>query len=141
MLPYTDGRLTRAAFGLFFLVVIAYAYFEARGILFGPRIHLNSTQTISRQQFVRIEGTTERITSLVMNGAEITVTEDGAFNEPYLLSPGSNRIVFAAKDKYGNSTESSLELYFVDQSTSSANTLPLPPFASSTNEERTGDTF
>ena len=40
-----------------------------------------------------------------MNGRPISVTEDGAFDEPYLLSPGLNRIMLDATDRYGRKTQ------------------------------------
>ena len=135
MLPYRDSRLTYIALGIFFLIVIGYAYFEARGILFGPSITVTSQVTMVDQPFVTIKGQADRIASLSMNGKTIAVTEDGAFSEPYLLAPGDNRIVLDARDKYGRSREQVIEIvYAPDASTSSgqAATSTLPTTATST---------
>ena len=113
MLPYRDSRITKIALAIFFIVIIAYAYFEARGILFGPRIDVASGVQEVHEPFVHVKGTADRIASLSMNGNPISVTEDGAFDQPYLLSPGLNRIILDAKDKYGRSKQSIIQIVYV----------------------------
>ena len=112
MLPYGDSRITRYALGIFFVVLVGYGYFEARGLLFGPRIEVTSSIGVSHEQFIRIQGKTDHIASLLMNGKGLSVTENGAFDEPFLLAPGSNRIVLSAKDKYGNLTTKTLDIFY-----------------------------
>ena len=121
MLPYRDSRLTRIVLGLFFLAVVGYAYFEARGLLFGPVISIPSTtMQISGNPYILIQGTATRIASLSMDAQPVSVTEDGAFKIPYVLSPGVNRIVIDAKDKYGNSAQKVVEVVYTPSSTSTA---------------------
>lgn len=112
MLPYRHSVLTRILIGLFFVGVIGYSYYEIRGMLYGPSITLPAELVQSNEQFISITGKAERIATLRMNGTAITVTEDGAFNEPYLLSPGLNRIVFDAEDKYGNDRQEVLQVVY-----------------------------
>jgi len=112
MLPYRDSRLTYIALGIFFLIVIGYAYYEARGLLFGPSITVSSGITEVREPFIVIKGRADRIASLSMNGKTIPVTEEGVFEEPYLLSPGYNRIVLDAADKYGRSRRQAIEIVY-----------------------------
>ena len=112
MLPYRDSRFTILALGIFFLIAILYALFEARGQLLGPTINIDTRVSIVQDPFLIIEGQAKRISSLTMNGKPIQVTESGAFREPYLLAPGYNRIVLNAKDSYGRSTEKMLEIMY-----------------------------
>ena len=81
MLPYRDSRPTYIALGIFFLVIIGYAYFEARGLLYGPTIHVSSNIMEVREPFIAIKGQADRIASLSMNGKSVSVTESGAFEE------------------------------------------------------------
>jgi hypothetical protein len=121
MLPYRDTRLTRILLGIFFLIVICYAYFEARGLLFGPSISFSSaTPSNVQESYVLIEGRATHIASLSVNGEAIQVTQAGAFEEPYVLAPGDNRIVFDAKDKYGHATEKVLEIVYTPSATSTS---------------------
>ncbi|MEK7156435.1 MAG: hypothetical protein AAB790_01355 [Patescibacteria group bacterium] len=122
MLPYRDSRLTYIALGIFFLIVIGYAYYEARGLLFGPSITVSSAITEVREPFIVIRGHADRISSLSMNGKTIPVTENGAFEEPYLLSAGYNRIVLDAVDKYGRSRRQAIEIVYTAPATSEAPT-------------------
>ena len=116
MLPYRDSRFIRIILIGFFVVVLAYAYFEGRGLLTGPTISVSGRAMEVSQPFITIEGQAQRITSLSMNGKAIPVTEDGAFSEPYVLSPGYNRIVLDASDRYGKTTERLIEIVYVASS-------------------------
>ncbi len=119
MLPYRDSRLTQIALGLFFLLLIGYGYFEAQGLLFGPSITVTSNVTEVHDPFVLIKGHADRISSLLMNGKSIQVTEKGDFSEPYVLAPGYNRIMLDARDKYGRRSSRTMEIVFTGDSASS----------------------
>lgn len=112
MLPYRDGRITRIALVLFFVLIVGYAYFEARGVLYGPSIQVSTEVTEVSDPFITIQGRAERIADLSMNGRAISVTEDGAFEEPYLLSPGLNRIMLDATDRYGRKAQTIVEIVY-----------------------------
>ena len=132
MLPYRDSRLTYIALGIFFLIVVGYAYFEARGLLFGPSITVSSEITEVHDPFVMIKGQADRIASLSMNGKVIPVTENGMFEEPYLLSPGYNRIVLDATDKYGRKRSHAIEIVYTPDP-NAKNTVQNPTATSSTS--------
>lgn len=112
MLPYRDNRLTGVLLTLFLCAVLGYGYFEARGILYGPMIDVPSAPTVSHDPLVHIRGQARNITSLSMNGMQIPVAEDGAFDEPYLLAVGYNRTILTARDKYGASTTRFIEIMY-----------------------------
>ena len=118
MLPYRDSKITKAALLVFFLLVLAYGYFEAQGFLFGPAISVTSGVTEVHQPYISIKGQAQRISSLSMNGKPITVTEDGSFDEPYLLAVGDNRIVLDATDKYGRSRRQVIEVVYTPEAAS-----------------------
>ncbi len=113
MLPYRDSRLVQIALVIFFLAVVAYAYFEVRGLLYGPQITLESSMSTVHERYVLISGRADRIASLSVDGAPVSVTRDGSFEVPYLLAPGINQIMFDAKDSYGNTTSKTVEIVYV----------------------------
>lgn len=123
MLPYST-KLSRVAIGLFFVLAIGYGVFEAKGIILGPQISIADTPTVVATQFVRIQGSATHIASLSMNGAAIPVTETGGFDEPFLLAKGENRILFEAKDKYGNTTKKTVILVYEPAAHAAATTSP-----------------
>ena len=112
MLPYRDSRLTTILLGIFFLIAIAYALFEARGQLLGPTITVDTRVGQVDEPLLIVEGHAERISSLTMNGRQIPITEDGLFREPYLLATGYNKILLRAEDSYGRSAERVLEIVY-----------------------------
>lgn len=113
MLPYRDSRITILALIVFFVLVALYAYFEASDALFGPRIILGEAPTSVSSPFITLKGQAEHIAELRLNGTPIPVTEEGVFEEPYLLAEGFNRIVLEAKDQYGRETSQTLSIRYV----------------------------
>jgi hypothetical protein len=113
MHPSRDSRFIRLFLAGFFLLAAGYAIYEAQGLLYGPRIYLAHAATSTHESFVRIQGRAERITELQLNGATISVTEDGDFDEPYLLAAGSNRIILDAKDARGRTTRETLDIMYL----------------------------
>ena len=120
MLPYRDSRITKIALIIFFLILAAYAYYEARGLLFGPRIEVPAGKTEVHEALVNIRGTASRIASLSLNGKAISVTENGVFEEPYLLAEGYNRIVLDATDKYSRKSRKVIEIVYTPSTDSTS---------------------
>lgn len=117
MLPYRDSRLTKIVLVIFFVVIAAYAYYEGRGLIFGPKINVpESVQTVT-EPYVRIKGQADRISALALNGKQIQVTAEGAFDEPYLLAEGLNRILLDATDKYGRTRQEVIQIVYTPTST------------------------
>lgn len=106
MTPYRHNRLTIIAISALFLAILGYAYYEGLPLLRGPSIVLNlPTETIATSDpYVRIEGSAERITRLLLNGREVVLTEGGSFTEDILLSEGYNELTFLAVDQTGRET-------------------------------------
>jgi uncharacterized protein YfaP (DUF2135 family) len=136
MLPYRDSRITVVAIVAFFVIALGYAYFEVSGLLYGPRISVSSATTEVHDPFIDITGQADRIASLAMNGKAINVTESGAFDEPYLLSPGLNRITLDAADKYGRHRTQVIQIVYTP---SSAEATQDKPVATSTVATSTVD--
>lgn len=112
MLPYRDSRFTTILLLVFFIIAAGYAFFEARGVLFGPEIDVPQGVVETHDSYVLISGSAKRISELSMNGMPISVTENGSFSQPYLLASGYNRIVLDAKDQYGRTREKILEITY-----------------------------
>ena len=112
MSPYRESRLIRFLLGFFFLLLIAYALFEARGILSGPALNIPTEAVIVTESSTRIRGSAERITELRLNGKQIPVTEEGEFDEPFLLAEGSNYFLLEARDARGRSTRTTLHIIY-----------------------------
>ncbi|HVM73305.1 MAG TPA: hypothetical protein VMU13_00270 [Candidatus Paceibacterota bacterium] len=141
MLPYRDARLTRIALIIFFLVIIGYAYYEARGLLFGPKIViLSQSEDVSDSPYILIQGQADHITSLSADGQSIPVTETGEFSFPYVLAPGLNRIVFDATDTYGNTARQVVQVVYTARTTSTSTTTRTTEIGSYTSTTGTSST-
>lgn len=116
MLSYRDSRLFRIGLIVFFLLILGYAYYEGRALLLGPTIDISPRVLEVSDPVVVIAGEARRITSLSLNGLEIPVTEEGAFSEEYILSPGYNRIILDARDRYGKTAERVIEVIYHPES-------------------------
>ena len=112
MIPYRDSRIMRYGLIAFFLIVVGYAYFEGRALMYGPTIDVSPRVMEVSDPFITVSGTARRIASLSLNGAPIPVTEDGGFEEGYVLAPGYNRIILDARDKYGKTTQRIVEIVY-----------------------------
>jgi len=122
MLPYRDSRVIRIFLGVFFLLLIGYALYEARGLLFGPVIFVPQEAVTVNEEFTIIKGRAERITELRLNGKTISVTESGEFEEPYLLARGSNRLILEARDARGRRAQKVLDIVYVPLTPSTPST-------------------
>ncbi|MBI2048341.1 MAG: hypothetical protein HYT30_00215 [Parcubacteria group bacterium] len=129
MTPYRTNRISFYAICLFFLVVLAYAYFEARNVIRGPEITLAvpSEGLIVHESLVLVRGSASNITELRMNGRVVPTTEAGAFEEAHLLAAGYNKITLHATDKMGRETVRNIELVYspLDTASTSSNSTSL----------------
>ena len=112
MPQHRDSRLTKFGLAIFFILVLFYGLYEAQGLLFGPVINVTSQVSVVNEPFITVRGHADHIAALSMNGKTISVTEDGVFDEPFVLAPGDNHIVFDAVDKYGRSSQRILEVVY-----------------------------
>jgi hypothetical protein len=107
-----DSRFVRLILITFFVLAVGYAVYEAQGLLYGPRIHLENESFASDSSFVSIKGRAERISELRINGKTVSVRENGEFEEPFLLAPGSNRIILEARDARGRTAMETLDIVY-----------------------------
>src|SRR3989344_5816249 len=112
MLPYRDSRLIRIGLAIFFLIVLGYAYYEGWELLYGPTIDVAPRVMEVSGPLIVISGQAQRISSLSLNGMEISVSEEGGFSEKYVLTPGYNRLILNARDKYGKTAERVVEIMY-----------------------------
>lgn len=94
------------------LIILGYGIFVFKGIVWGPRIilntHLNGFATTS--PLITISGRAIRTTILFLNGATTTLDLAGNFSESLLLSRGYNIMTLEGFDKYGQETRETIEM-------------------------------
>lgn len=99
---------------LFIIIILSYALFQARNIILGPVIKIETPEngTSLDYSLVNIKGTAKNISLISMNDRQIFIDEHGEFSEKLLLSYGYNIITIKARDRFGRKTEKVLELVY-----------------------------
>ncbi len=100
-------KLVRVIAGIVIGITVAgYAAFEARGIVAGPSLTVTQPTpgTTITEPAIRLIGTAERISKITLDGRQIFVSEEGAFDEPVILAPGYNEILVEAWDRFDKKT-------------------------------------
>jgi hypothetical protein len=129
MTPYRHTKISSFFIALFFLVLGMYAYYESRAYLYGPVIHVPTSQTVVHDPMVLIRGKADNIASLFMNGKQIPVSEEGVFEQPYALAVGYNKIILYATDQYGAGKEEIVEVVYEPLVISATTTESTPTLA------------
>ena len=88
---------------IFFVLIVVYAFFRSHDLIFGVKIkNVNITDgTKVMESILEVKGNAKNATKLTLNGREISIDEDGNFNETIALLSGYNVINITAKDKFG----------------------------------------
>ncbi len=101
-------------FSLFFVLIIFYAFFTSRNLIFGIKIkNVNIVDGAKiKNNILEVKGTAKNAIELSLNGREISVDQQGNFNETIVLLSGYNVIDIKAKDKFGNVDEKNYKLIY-----------------------------
>lgn len=106
--------LKRSAICILFLGIISFSIFQSRGLLTGPSISIDSPKNMSRltKPLVEISGNITNATEVKLNGQKIFLDTSRRFAEQLLLSEGTNTITLVAKDRFGRSKSSIVQLIY-----------------------------
>ena len=82
--------------------IVVYVGYQARFLIAGPQIVLTAEPVfVTSSSTVVLEGRTENITRIHLNGRQIFTDQYGTFAELTALTPGANVITLSAEDRYG----------------------------------------
>ena len=97
---------------VFFILIISYAFFRSYDLIFGVKIkNVNITDGGSvTDSVIDVKGNAQNAVNLILDGREISIDQNGNFNETIALSPGYNIINIKAKDKFGYTDEKNYKL-------------------------------
>ena len=106
-----------AGLSIFFILIIIYAFFVSKDLIFGVKIKnvsLVDGATFT-ENVIKITGNAKNAINLTLDGREISVDQAGNFNETIALLPGYNIINIKAKDKFGYVDEKNYKLIYKKQ--------------------------
>ena len=97
---------------IFFLLIIIYAFFRSKDLIFGVKIRnvdiVNGSTVTSPT--MEVMGVARNAIFLSLDGREISVDQQGNFDETIALLPGYNIINIQARDKFGHTDEKNYQL-------------------------------
>jgi len=99
---------------MLFLFIVFYAFFRSEDLLLGVKIkNINIVDgAIVKNSIIAVTGNAKNAINLTLNGREITINENGDFNETIALLAGYNIINITAKDKFGYVDEKNYKLMY-----------------------------
>jgi len=101
-------------FSIFFALIIIYAIFRSKDLIFGVQIknvNITNGSTVTNN-VMEIKGVARNAIFLSLDGREISVDQQGNFDETIALLPGYNIINIKAKDKFGDVDEKNYQLIY-----------------------------
>jgi hypothetical protein len=101
-----------SSLSIFFIFIIIYAFFISKDLIFGVKIrnvNIQDGTTIS-ENVIKITGNAKNAVKLTLNGREISIDQDGNFNETISLLLGYNIVTIKAEDKFGYIDEENYKL-------------------------------
>lgn len=113
MLPH-HSRITKYFFLALVIVILMYAYYEARNMIYGPQIVLadNAGAVTVHEELVEIRGAVKNVVEITLSDRPVFIDDEGNFTEKLLLAPGLNRFVFEARDKFDRTKREVLEVVY-----------------------------
>ena len=99
---------------LFFLMIIVYAFFVSHNLIYGVKIkNVNVINGVTvTNPIVNITGNAKNATDLTLDGREISIDQNGNFNETIALLSGYNIINIKAKDRFGDVDEKNYQIMY-----------------------------
>lgn len=100
---------------LFFVFIIFYSFFISKDLILGVKIrnvNMKDGATIP-EKVIKITGNAKNAIKLTLNGREISIDQDGNFDETISLLLGYNIVTIKARDKFGSVDEKNYKLMHI----------------------------
>ncbi|MDP3763441.1 MAG: hypothetical protein Q8Q92_02165 [bacterium] len=103
----TDIQLRHAVFIIISILLIVYSLYQARALLAGPQIWIESPQDgeTVENPLVVIKGQAKNIAWISLNDRQIFTDENGKWSEKLIVSQGLSIMTVKARDRSGRETE------------------------------------
>lgn len=112
MVKDTKKVIKVISLSVFFIFIIVYAFFRSKDLTLGVKIkEVNVANGMKvTENILNIKGNAKNAINLTLNTREISIDQNGNFNETIALLPGYNIISLKALDKFGNNDEKNFRL-------------------------------
>ncbi|MDB5266866.1 MAG: seg [Parcubacteria group bacterium] len=104
-------------FGFLFVLLVAYTLFQARFLILGPHLRVDTPidGATTPTPVVRITGNAQNIAYISLNDRPIFIDAKGNFSEKLIAAPGLDIITLRARDRFGRSTEKEIRVVYTNQ--------------------------
>lgn len=101
-------------FSVFSFLIIIFAFFRSKDLIFGVKIkNVNIIDGAKvTNGILEVKGNAKNATNLTLNGREISIDQQGNFDETIVLLIGYNIIDIKAEDKFGDTDEKNYKLIY-----------------------------
>ena len=99
---------------IFFLLIVVFVFFNSKNLIFGIKIkNVNITDNMKVTDGIqKITGQAKNAVKISLDGREISVDQNGNFDETISLSLGYNIVEIIAQDKFGNVDKKDYQLIY-----------------------------
>lgn len=112
----TDNKtkIKIASILIFFVLIIIYAIFTSKDLILGIKIREINIEdgNVTTESIQNITGNAKNAIKITINGREISIDQEGNFNETIALLKGYNIINIRAQDKFGYVDEKNYKLIY-----------------------------
>ena len=110
----------------FLAILVLYAVYQGRSVLFGSTLSVAQVQTDPASNVVTLSGIAQHAKQLTIDGRIIPLEANGSFSESVALMSGENIITVASLDPFGKTKTQTISIYH-PQTFQTAINLPPPP--------------
>ncbi len=102
-----DIQLRHAVFIIISILLIVYSLYQARALLVGPQVWIESPQDgeTVENPLVVIAGQAKNVAWISLNDRQIFTDENGRWSEKLVVSKGISIMTVRARDRFGRETE------------------------------------
>ncbi len=103
----------------FLLIIALYSLFQARFLILGPRITVNTPAngSVLDNPVVLVSGRADNVAYLSLDGRQIYTDEKGLWSEKLIAPLGPSIMTIEARDRFGRRTVRLLNIYLTASST------------------------
>lgn len=100
--------------GTLFLFILIFAFFRSKDLIFGVKIKNVSiiNGATESSNVLKVTGNAKNATLLSLNGREISLDQNGNFDETIILLKGYNIVTIKALDKFKHGDEKNYQLIY-----------------------------
>jgi hypothetical protein len=109
MINFSTRQTLLLVMGVLF---VAYCLFQARFLILGPGISIDSHQdgALVASSTIHLSGTVRNAAWIDLNGKQIFTDENGLWNEKLIVSEGVSIMTVRVRDRFGRETSERISL-------------------------------